>query len=45
MYDVFVNIRDDEVEHVRTMNACNHGTVQLRLEVRGHCPPGCRLPD
>ena len=32
LYDVFVNIRDDELEHVKTMVACQDGTVALDLQ-------------
>ncbi|GLC53326.1 hypothetical protein PLESTB_000732400 [Pleodorina starrii] len=28
LYDVFCNIRDDELEHVKTMRACQDATVQ-----------------
>jgi hypothetical protein len=29
LYDVFVAIRDDEMEHVKTMVACQQPTAQL----------------
>lgn len=34
LYDVFINIRDDELEHVKTMAACQDGSVALDLQVR-----------
>jgi ubiquinol oxidase len=33
LYDVFVNIRDDEVEHIKTMAACKDGTIGEQLVV------------
>lgn len=38
LYDVFVNIRDDELEHVKTMVACQDGSIALDLEVRQEVP-------
>lgn len=32
LYDVFVNIRDDEQEHVKTMVACQQSNAQLALK-------------
>lgn len=32
LYDVFINIRDDELEHVKTMAACQDGSIALDLE-------------
>ncbi|KAL4447289.1 hypothetical protein ABPG77_007322 [Micractinium sp. CCAP 211/92] len=32
LYDVFINIRDDEMEHVKTMAACQDGSIALDLE-------------
>lgn len=32
LYDVFINIRDDELEHVKTMVACQDGSIALDLE-------------
>jgi hypothetical protein len=29
LLDVFMNIRDDEVEHVKTMHACQVGSLKL----------------
>lgn len=34
MYDVFVNIRDDEIEHVRTMHACQSPAIARNLAQR-----------
>lgn len=34
LYDVFSNVRDDEGEHVKTMAACQDGSVMLDLEAR-----------
>lgn len=31
LYDVFVNIRDDELEHVKTMSACKDGSIMNEL--------------
>lgn len=31
LYDVFVNIRDDELEHVMTMTACKNNTIRSDL--------------
>lgn len=31
LYDVFVNIRDDELEHVKTMTACKDGSIVQEL--------------
>jgi hypothetical protein len=35
LYDVFVNIRDDEIEHRKTMVACQDGTIALDLGAVG----------
>jgi ubiquinol oxidase len=35
---VFVNIRDDEGEHVKTMKACQDDTIAEELEVRREEP-------
>ncbi len=32
LYDVFVNIRDDEQEHVKTMTACQRANAQLTFK-------------
>lgn len=32
LYDVFCAIRDDEVEHVKTMQACQNNTIRLDLQ-------------
>lgn len=32
LYDVFVNIRDDEGEHVKTMTACGNKTIVESLK-------------
>ncbi|GIL82973.1 hypothetical protein Vretimale_8495 [Volvox reticuliferus] len=34
LYDVFCNIRDDEMEHVKTMRACQDATVQQDIVSR-----------
>jgi ubiquinol oxidase len=34
LYDVFINIRDDEGEHVKTMAACQDTSIMADLEVR-----------
>lgn len=36
LYDVFVNIRDDEGEHVKTMKACQDATIveDLKNQIR-----------
>lgn len=34
LYDVFINIRDDEGEHVKTMAACQDMSIMTDLEVR-----------
>lgn len=34
LYDVFINIRDDEGEHVKTMAACQDFSIMSDLEVR-----------
>ena len=31
LYDVFSNIRDDESEHVKTMDACQSNTIALDI--------------
>jgi len=44
MYDVFMNIRDDEAEHCKTMKACQtHGN--LRSPHASEDDLGCILPD
>lgn len=35
LYDVFCNIRDDELEHVKTMVGCQDGTLAIDLQVHG----------
>ena len=35
MYDTFVNIRDDENEHVKTMNACKEGNIINDIKKQG----------
>jgi ubiquinol oxidase len=32
LYDVFINIRDDEIEHSKTMRACQDGSIVLDLQ-------------
>jgi ubiquinol oxidase len=32
LYDVFINIRDDEEEHVKTMSACKDGSIGVDLD-------------
>lgn len=32
LYDVFINIRDDEIEHVKTMGACKDGSITAELQ-------------
>ncbi|NJO42789.1 MAG: plastoquinol terminal oxidase [Cyanobacteria bacterium CRU_2_1] len=32
LYDVFINVRDDECEHVKTMIACQHPEAQLTFK-------------
>lgn len=46
LYDVFINIRDDELEHFKTVVACQDGSLALDLQVcaaamrrRGHAAP------
>ncbi|KAG1670419.1 hypothetical protein FOA52_010154 [Chlamydomonas sp. UWO 241] len=34
LYDVFVNIRDDELEHVKTMDACRTGTIAKAIAAK-----------
>jgi ubiquinol oxidase len=34
MYDVFINIRDDETEHVRTMKSCADATIVDELAAK-----------
>jgi ubiquinol oxidase len=34
LYDVFANIRDDEIEHVKTMHACQDTTIAKDLAAR-----------
>lgn len=31
LYDVFVNIRDDEDEHVKTMESCENMTIMEQI--------------
>ena len=31
LYEVFINIRDDENEHVKTMGACKDGSITAEL--------------
>lgn len=33
LYDVFVNIRDDELEHVKTMVACEDNSISVDIMV------------
>lgn len=39
LYDVFINIRDDENEHIKTMGACKDGsiTAELAKEEEARC--------
>jgi ubiquinol oxidase len=32
LYDVFVNIRDDEAEHVKTMTACQQPQARINFK-------------
>lgn len=34
LYETFVNIRDDEGEHVKTMNACVNAMIESQLELK-----------
>ncbi|KAK1273966.1 hypothetical protein QJS04_geneDACA008061 [Acorus gramineus] len=44
LYDVFVNIRDDEAEHCKTMKACQtHGNLRSPHDSKDD--PGCVLPQ
>lgn len=48
LYDVFVNIRDDEAEHCKTMKACQtHGNLRSpHSDISPHeDDPGCVLPQ
>nr|XP_043612377.1 uncharacterized protein LOC122584224 [Erigeron canadensis] len=50
MYDVFMNIRDDEAEHCKTMKACQtHGNLRSPHSNNGNFSSeddlGCILPD
>ncbi|PWA88922.1 ubiquinol oxidase 4, chloroplastic/chromoplastic [Artemisia annua] len=51
MYDVFMNIRDDEAEHCKTMKACQtHGSLRSPHDVHSETVAseddlGCILPD
>ncbi|KAI6704595.1 hypothetical protein NL676_007557 [Syzygium grande] len=49
LYDVFLNIRDDEAEHCKTMKACQtHGTLQSphsNPEYASEDDLGCVLPQ
>jgi ubiquinol oxidase len=44
LYDVFVAIRDDEMEHVKTMVACQHPNAQLTFK-SPHNPEAKSLPE
>jgi hypothetical protein len=43
LYDVFINIRDDEMEHVKTMKACEDNTVAADIMV-GKSSPVAAVP-
>ncbi len=43
LHDVFVNIRDDEVEHVKTMHACQGITIAQDLAARRKDTPAAAL--
>lgn len=50
LYDVFVNIRDDEAEHCKTMKACQtHGSLRsphsYADDVACEDDTGCVLPE
>ncbi|XP_038893742.1 ubiquinol oxidase 4, chloroplastic/chromoplastic-like [Benincasa hispida] len=50
LYDVFVNIRDDEAEHCKTMRACqSHGNLRSPHSYSESCPeddePLCNLSE
>ncbi|KAG7012623.1 Ubiquinol oxidase 4, chloroplastic/chromoplastic, partial [Cucurbita argyrosperma subsp. argyrosperma] len=51
LYDVFVNIRDDEAEHCKTMRACqSHGNLRSPHSYSESRPedddePLCNLPE
>ncbi len=36
LYDVFCAIRDDELEHVKTMVACSDNTISADIQVSSH---------
>ncbi|MGB7415855.1 MAG: alternative oxidase, partial [Thermosynechococcaceae cyanobacterium] len=44
LYDVFVAIRDDEMEHVKTMAACQKPDAQQEL-LSPHTPPALKAED
>ncbi|XP_021719762.1 ubiquinol oxidase 4, chloroplastic/chromoplastic [Chenopodium quinoa] len=44
LYDVFLNIRDDEAEHCKTMKACQtHGNLRSPHSIEGIDDSGCVL--
>jgi len=43
LYDVFVNIRDDELEHVKTMVACEDNSISVDIRVRAAGLAVCSL--
>lgn len=48
LYDVFVNIRDDEAEHCKTMKTCQtHGKLRSphSVELNEDVDAGCELPQ
>eukprot|EP00268_Persea_americana_P030114 TRINITY_DN2916_c0_g1_i1.p1 TRINITY_DN2916_c0_g1~~TRINITY_DN2916_c0_g1_i1.p1 ORF type:complete len:368 (+),score=69.56 TRINITY_DN2916_c0_g1_i1:270-1373(+) len=46
LYDVFVNIRDDEAEHCKTMKTCQtHGSLHSPHSYTFEDDPGCVLPQ
>ncbi|KAL9243480.1 hypothetical protein vseg_017363 [Gypsophila vaccaria] len=47
LYDVFLNIRDDEAEHCKTMRACQtHGNLRSpHSSEKNHDESGCVLPQ
>jgi ubiquinol oxidase len=44
LYDVFVAIRDDEMEHVKTMSACQQPDAQIAFRSPHALPDGPGLP-
>jgi ubiquinol oxidase len=44
LYDVYVAIRDDEMEHVKTMIACQRHDAQATVK-SPHCPNSMVLPE